>query len=482
MTDIIDHIFFADLVCETSNSIGTKPFVLNGARDGYRRFGDVVPMGRPFYYAINNISDHGEWEVGIGYIDDDDLLQRSPIISSKDNQMVDFGIGIKNVNLTVSADWFAEQHDKARAAHDHNIADVIGLAPILDNKQNKGDYAQTNHQHIIDDIADLSQLLSSKQAIGDYASLDHSHNLQNLKLGGQTQRNFFNPSDQLIVADIVADPSGASAVNVAASNIFARRNGLDGAQMNGLDGGSNARVLFGSSLKFNSFGAEFRLTGAFSESTAGSSYVMHTNNGGTALVNTRPQASLGKIDFRTMKQGETAPVARWEVQNVGHLAPSADNIYSLGTASLRVNTIFAASGAINTSDENAKKDIGAIPDEWLDAWGDVEWSRYKFKDGNRWHIGLVAQRVHAAFAVYDVDAFEIGLLCRDNIDAQYKPVFSDDGKVVEGEREALISEAIEIWGLRYDQCFAMEAAFQRRELNRQVASLSEKIANLSGHS
>lgn len=140
----------------------------------------------------------------------------------------------------------------------------------------------------------------------------------------------------------------------------------------------------------------------------------------------------------------------------------ADNTRSLGTFAVRWTQLYAASGTINTSDRDAKRDIGPIPDEWLDAWGDVEWCRYHFVDGERWHIGLVAQQVHEAFAKRGIDAFEIGLLCRDKWPAvrALKEKRNSKGEIIREARDAI--PAGERWGLRYDECQAMEAAYLRR--------------------
>ncbi len=125
---------------------------------------------------------------------------------------------------------------------------------------------------------------------------------------------------------------------------------------------------------------------------------------------------------------------------------------------MRFSTVYAGSGSISTSDGAEKKYVGTIPDQWLDAWGDVGWRRFKFRaakgagGGRRWHIGLIAQRVHGAFERRGIDGFAIGLLCRDVI--------------ADGER----------WGLRYDECLAIEAAWQRRELARIEQRLEQRIA------
>lgn len=81
---------------------------------------------------------------------------------------------------------------------------------------------------------------------------------------------------------------------------------------------------------------------------------------------------------------------------------------------------------------------GAIRDDWLDAWGDVEWSCLT-ATGERGRYGLVIQQVKAAFEAHGLDAFETGILY-------------DNG------RGGI--------GLRYDEAQAIEAAWVRRELSR----------------
>lgn len=158
----------------------------------------------------------------------------------------------------------------------------------------------------------------------------------------------------------------------------------------------------------------------------------------------------------------------WNFNAAGVFGPMTDNAFALGSGGLRPSVIYAASGTINTSDRDAKTDISAIPDEWLDAWADVEWVRFKFSDGTRWHTGLVAQQVHEAFAAHDLDAFDIGLCCFDEWDAA-EEILNKDGRIIQPALEAGSR-----WGLRYSECEAMEAAYQRRriaQLEAQVAAL-----------
>lgn len=163
----------------------------------------------------------------------------------------------------------------------------------------------------------------------------------------------------------------------------------------------------------------------------------------------------------------TGGVARWFTDASGHFYPAADNAYSLGASTFRWSVVYAATGTISTSDEDTKQDIEPIPDAWLDAWAEVEWSRFKFRDAvatkgdkARWHTGLVAQRIRDAFAAHGIDAFEIGLLCYDEWDAS-PAIVADDGSEIVPAREAG-----GLYSIRPDECFAMEAALTRRTLQR----------------
>lgn len=145
-------------------------------------------------------------------------------------------------------------------------------------------------------------------------------------------------------------------------------------------------------------------------------------------------------------------------------AAGLDNTVNLGSGGQRFGTVFAATGTINTSDEREKEQIEGIPDEWLDAWADVNWVRFKWRDAvaekgeeARWHIGLIAQQVRDAFAGHGIDAHKIGLLCYDEWEDS-----PHNDRIKAGNR----------YGLRYEQCEAMEAAFQRRRMDRLEAALA----------
>lgn len=119
-------------------------------------------------------------------------------------------------------------------------------------------------------------------------------------------------------------------------------------------------------------------------------------------------------------------------------------------------------------------------------------------DAARVHFGLIAQRVQAVFEAEGMDPFALGLLCYDEWEAEYadvleerevevKTIGSETGEpIVETVKQmmptgetTLVREAGNAYGLRYEECFALEAAYQRRRAARSEALLSSFEARLS---
>jgi len=152
----------------------------------------------------------------------------------------------------------------------------------------------------------------------------------------------------------------------------------------------------------------------------------------------------------------------------GVLRPVADGIQLLGGPANRWGQIYSSVGSISTSDEDEKEDISDISDAILDAWSNVNFAMYKFKDSveskgadARIHFGLIAQRVKAAFEKAGLDPFAYGILCYDEWDAVVEQK-DDDGNVTAPAREAGSR-----YGIRYDEAWILECALMRRT----VASL-----------
>lgn len=203
------------------------------------------------------------------------------------------------------------------------------------------------------------------------------------------------------------------------------------------------------------------------------------NSSGTRLgYLNQNNAVLDASAAYTITTGTGAVIAT-RTAGVG-FGPGADNTQSLGEASFRWSVVYAGNGTINTSDERAKQQIEAIPQAWLDAWGDVDYMRFKFNDAvekkgdaARWHVGLIAQRVKEAFEARGIDPFAIGLLCFDQWDdiEVEKLVEDENGNPVLDEKtgEAVMQKQVirmagDQYGIRYEQALALECAYLRSKL------------------
>jgi hypothetical protein len=167
--------------------------------------------------------------------------------------------------------------------------------------------------------------------------------------------------------------------------------------------------------------------------------------------------------------------------STGHVTPGADNTQNLGSASLRFATVFAGTGTINTSDQNAKQQIAGIDASVLRAWAKVQFVQFKFNeaverkaDGARWHFGVIAQQVKEAFESEGIDAFKYGLLCFDKWGNVYEDVMEQRIVTDENGLESFVFEATgekrlvqkagQRYGVRYEEALVLECAYLRSRL------------------
>ncbi|WP_235165427.1 MULTISPECIES: tail fiber domain-containing protein [Pseudomonas] len=103
-------------------------------------------------------------------------------------------------------------------------------------------------------------------------------------------------------------------------------------------------------------------------------------------------------------------------------------------------------------------------------WAKVSYSQYKFNDavglkgdGARWHFGVIAQQVKAAFESEGLNACEYGVLCYDEWE-------ENSGSLTIYEGDNLVVPAVEHraagsrYGIRYDEALILECAYLRSRL------------------
>lgn len=469
----MSDLFFADLVRESSTSVGTGAFVLSGAMPGHRRFADAVPPDAQFHYAIAGITDEREWEVGLGALDAFGQLVRAPLSSSNDGALVDFSEGLKTVVLTVAANWFAVQAASGGVGADIGIGDVGGLQAALDGKQAAGSYAVAGHDHA-----------------GVYAASGHNHDAAYAALGHDHAGLYaaLGHSHPEYAGGLVADGNGRYGMGTAAARSRLDVRGAISGGFGGTDLNTGTSVDWGGADQIRAGFGQYILRGTSLGGPGGSSYfhAMNLESGsakdGSGLTTqiAIPYAN-GDVPFFFRRKPSGQPWQSWQQilsqDGTGAFVPVIDNASALGSAALRFATLYAGSSPIIGSDAAIKTDVADIPDAVLDAWGDIGWRQYRFVDAvaakgdaARLHAGLIAQQVDAAFAARGLDARAYGLLCRDEWDARLEPELDADGEPTGATIET--APAGSLWQIRYDEAQAMEAAWQRREIARLEARIA----------
>lgn len=147
--------------------------------------------------------------------------------------------------------------------------------------------------------------------------------------------------------------------------------------------------------------------------------------GGTnewSLVSQFPSAGQLTIYDHNTTSNKLVFTSGGDTAITGTFKNSADNVSNLGTAALRWATVYAGTGAINTSDKTEKQDIQELTAAEALVAQDIKalMRRFRFKDAvsekgdmARLHFGVMAQDVAAAFAARGLDANRYALFCSD---------------------------------------------------------------------
>lgn len=134
------------------------------------------------------------------------------------------------------------------------------------------------------------------------------------------------------------------------------------------------------------------------------------------------------VDFELYTIGSTARVVFGSDSTpVAYVEPTAfrphgDGSINLGTSGNKWDTVYAATGTINTSDQNEKQDIRQSTQAERNVAVALKglFRFFKFKsavnekgDEARFHFGVIAQDVKAAFEAEGLDPNQYGIFCED---------------------------------------------------------------------
>lgn len=136
------------------------------------------------------------------------------------------------------------------------------------------------------------------------------------------------------------------------------------------------------------------------------------------------QVAASKYGFVLSAYGTAAVDMLTGNPNVSAIYPSTDNVFACGFSSNRYTTVYATTGTINTSDAESKTQVTVLSDKEQAVAKRLKAlvRRYRYKDAvavkgekARFHVGIIAQDVAAAFAEEGLDASEYGMFCQDKM-------------------------------------------------------------------
>lgn len=182
------------------------------------------------------------------------------------------------------------------------------------------------------------------------------------------------------------------------------------------------------------------------------------------------------ITFSTTATGTTNRVDRWNISNAGVMYPGADNAYSIGNSSMRVSAVYAANGAIQTSDARLKSEVRKFSDKEIAAAkllsqeiGIYSWLAKQAEEGEdaREHIGLTVQRAIEIMESCGLDPMHYGFICYDEWEEEEIVIgYEDDVNPIMGKKEA---------GNRYSFRYDQLNLFIARGIEARLSAIEDKL-------
>lgn len=181
-----------------------------------------------------------------------------------------------------------------------------------------------------------------------------------------------------------------------------------------------------------------------------------SNPGGT---NVSPQFIVSDTEVQTLTNKSFG----------SHILPSSDNSINLGSASLRFGTVYAGTGAINTSDAREKTSIVQFTENEINASIHFaqEIGTYQFLDSietkgesARVHVGMTVQRAIEIMEAHGLDPFRYGFICFDEWQDEY---IEHSAEYEQIDIPAVLDEdGNEIEPARYEQGNIIKEAWQEQ--------------------
>ena len=235
-------------------------------------------------------------------------------------------------------------------------------------------------------------------------------------------------SSPLVGLDVIGDPNGAVRIGSNETDATAKTMNLVLQEFTNANG--HLLVIDGQT---NNTANIVRIGGGYAGYDAATEIGFYT----AAAVNTDSGTERMRIDVNGNVGIGTGSLNE-KLNVAGHIAPSGDNTYTLGTGALRWSDVYAVSGTVNTSDRRAKENIEDIT-HGLEEVKSLRPVSYTWKDSPErgTKLGLIAQEVQPVVKevvhVGDDEDQTLGLYYSDLIPVLIKAV-QEQQEIIDGER------------------------------------------------
>lgn len=169
-----------------------------------------------------------------------------------------------------------------------------------------------------------------------------------------------------------------------------------------------------------------------------------------------------------------------------------DNKVSLGGGYARWSQVYAKNNTISTSDRNLKHDINDIDEKLIELFFKIKSKTFYFNDGDRIHVGLIAQDFEESMKELDLSVDDYGMICKDPM-YEYTEFDEDgigleDSKVIKKDEDG---NPIYIYSFRYGELITLtiqvvqnqqkeinDLKKETEELKSEINTLKSEIENL----
>lgn len=201
--------------------------------------------------------------------------------------------------------------------------------------------------------------------------------------------------------------------------------------------------------------------GAHNIYSSGSAFILEGNGkystGGLKIVNYTPENGIAK--------------------NYSEVTPLEDNASNLGQYHTRWSVVCAATGTINTSDRNLKKEIKPLTDLHKKFFLMLQPVSFIFTDGQsgRTHIGFISQDVEDIMNSLGMSSLDFAGFCKDQ---KTKEITNENGDKVRVPDLDEDGNPKYIYSLRYSEFIAINT-FMIQELYHEVEDLKNIVSKRS---